>query len=156
MTERQFQDIGVLLAPILAQVPDPALPCFLAMLERGAAERYRLWAEQVPEHAAGLRACAAREEEIADGADRLVAVDSAVREKLEGLREGARSVYFGLFEGQPVLEQMRIQANAERQGAAAWRSMASGNPDARVGGELERFARLEETSADYLDSLLGR
>ena len=72
MTQRPTPDVGGLLAGFMAQVPEAARPRFLALLERGAAVRYRYWAEQLPAHAEGLRACAAREEEIAARAERVV------------------------------------------------------------------------------------
>ena len=65
-------NFGELLAPQLAAVPGAALPGFLARLERGAAQRYREWAEHYDEDArAVLLACAGREDEIADRVDRL-------------------------------------------------------------------------------------
>jgi len=155
MTERVASNIGALLAGFMAQVPEPARPRFLALLERGAAERYRYWAEQLPAHAAGLRACADREEEIADRVERVIALDEAVREKLDAPLQGARAAYFGVFEGLPLPEQLRIQAGAERLGAAAWRGFATAVPDQRMREEFERCARLEETSADHLDALVA-
>lgn len=155
MTERVAPNIGALLAGFMAQVPEPARPRFLALLEREAALRYRYWAEQLPAHAPVLRACAAREEEIADRVDRIIALDEAVREKLDAPLQGAREAYSGVFVGMALLEQLRTQAGAERLGAAAWRGMASASPDARVREELENCARLEETSADRLDGLVA-
>ena len=155
MSERAIPNFGALLGVFIAQVPEPARPRFLALLERGAAERYRYWAERLPEHQAGLVACSAREDEIADRVERVFAIDDAVREKMNTPLAGARETYYSVFEGLPLLEQLRIQANAERQGAAAWRGIASGVADAHVREELERCARLEETSADYLDRLVS-
>ena len=156
MSKRVIPNYGVLLGPFITQVPEQARPRFLALLERGAAERYRYWAERLPEHAAGLVACSAREDEIADRVERVFAVDAAVREKMNAPLQGAREKYYGVFEGLPLLEQLDIQANAERQGAAAWRGIAAGVTDVHVREELERCARLEETSADYLDARVSR
>jgi len=156
MTQRPLPNIGALLASFIGQVPEIARPRFLALLERGAAERYRYWAERSPENAAGLLACAAREVEIADRAERVFAIDEAVREKLDAPIQGARAVYNRLFEGVPLLEQFRIQANAERQGAVAWRGFAAAVTEPAVRDEFERCARLEEVSADYLDGLVSR
>ena len=63
----------------------------------------------------------------------------------------ARDAYYGAFDGLSLTGQLRIQANAERQGAAAWRSLAAGQEDARVCEALEAWAGLEETSADHVD-----
>ena len=48
MTAVTIPDFGELLSPQISQVPENAVPNFLALLERGAAERYRRWAEQLP------------------------------------------------------------------------------------------------------------
>lgn len=155
MTERALPDVGGLLAGFMAQVPEAARPRFLALLERGAAARYRIWAEQLPAHAAGLLACAAREEEIADRAEGVVPIDAGTREKLDSLFQGARDAYYGLFDGVPVLEQLRIQAGAERLGAGAWRGMALAMTDVHSREVLDGCAQLEEVSATYLDTLVA-
>jgi hypothetical protein len=143
-----------LLAGFMAQVPEASRPRFLALLERGAAERYRYWAKQLPAHAEGLRACAAREEEIATRAERVVPLDAGAREKLElAARRATRTT--GLSGACWRSRQLRIQAGAERLGAGAWRGMASASPDARVRAELEHCARLEEESAAHLDTLVA-
>ena len=49
---------------------------------------------------------------------------------------------------------MTIQANAERQGAAAWRAMIASEPNKDIQTALENVAQIEEASADYLDKLL--
>ena len=155
MSERVSPNIGTVLAGFMSQVPEPARPRFLALLEREAAGRYRTWAEQLPAHASGLRACAAREEEIADRVERIIALDEAMREKLDAPLEAAREAYSGLFVGMPVLEQLRVQSGAERLGAGAWRSMASAIVDARAREVLDGCAQLEEISASYLDTLVA-
>ena len=43
-----------LLGPFIERIPEANRPAFLAALERGAAQRYRDWAEAAPEHAEGL------------------------------------------------------------------------------------------------------
>jgi hypothetical protein len=155
MTKSANPDVGALLAGFMAQVPEASRPRFLALLERGAAERYRYWAEQLPAHAAGLRACAAREEEIATRADAVVPIEAGAREKLEALIPSAREAYYAIFDGVPILDQLRIQAGAERLGAGAWRGMASAMKDAHARKELDACAQLEEVSASYLDTLVA-
>ena len=155
MTERPLPDVGALLAGFMAQVPAANRPRFLALLERGAAERYRQWAEELPAHAVGLRACAAREVEIAERAERVVPIDAGARATLDALIKGAREAYFGLFAGVPIREQLRIQAGAERLGAGAWRGMAAAMPDAHAREVLESCAELEEVSASFLDTVVA-
>ena len=148
-------DFGILLAPHIGSVPEEAVPAFLARLERTAADRYRMWAEAVPEHAEGLLACAAREDAIADqvdgiypatAADHITAMDKAI--------VPAKDTYYAVFSSLTPVEQMAIQANAERQGAAAWRAMIKQESDKEIQDALEHCARTEEASADYLDALL--
>ena len=64
-------NFGELLAQYISAVPETAVPAFLARLERTAADRYRMWAKAVPEHAEGLLTCAAREDDIADRAEQI-------------------------------------------------------------------------------------
>lgn len=149
-------DFAQLLAPHISSVPTDAFPAFLARLERTAADRYRMWAEAVPEHAQGLLSCAAREDDIADrvehiypatAPDQVAAIENAIGP--------ARDTYYEVFSALTPVEQMTIQANAERQGAAAWRAMIDQEPDEGIKAVLEECALIEETSADYLDALLA-
>ena len=66
MKTLDIPNFGELLAEHLGAVPAEAYPYLLSQLERTAAERYRQWADQVPEHREGLMRCAASEDEIAD------------------------------------------------------------------------------------------
>jgi hypothetical protein len=147
-----------LLAPYLGQIPQPLIPRFLSELERRAAQRYRDWAEAAgdPDEAAGLIACSRREDEIAERAGRLFPAEGEDPSKIDGALSGAAETYLGVFRDLPVREQYRIQANAERQGAAAWRGLATQVSDAAQRAELEAIARLEEESASWLEALLAR
>jgi hypothetical protein len=112
---------GALLAPVLAQVPGAARPRFLAMLERIAADRYRAWAAAAdPRHRDVLLACAAGEDEIADRIDAAFRCDDATLDELRALLPQAEEIYLAAFEGRTVMDQIRIQAGAELQGALAW------------------------------------
>lgn len=150
-------NFGELLAPYIGAVPEDAVPSFLARLERTAADRYRGWAEALPEYADELLACATREDDIADRVERLypaerpdqiAAMDTAIGP--------ARDTYYAVFSKLDAVEQMTIQANAERQGAAAWRAMIDPEPNPEKKAALEQCARIEEQSADYLDALLTK
>ncbi len=146
---------GELLRPYIARVAPETMPRFLALLERGAADRYRGWAEQLPEHRTGLMQCAASEDEIADRIDGAFALDDSLREQLIAPLREALQTYHNVLAPLPIWDQIRIQANAERQGAAAWRGIASRHPDPAVIDVLETCSRLEESSADFLDDLIA-
>lgn len=148
-------DFAQVLGPFVAAIPEAGRPGFLAQLERAAAGRYRHWAAEFEPLAAGLLECAAREEEIAKRAERLFPPDSGSREAIESQTPGAASAFAAVFAGLSVREQMRLQAGAERQGAAAWRAMASQQDDPAARSELEAFANLEEASAIHLDKVLA-
>jgi hypothetical protein len=157
MTVVTMPDFAALLADHIGTVPEEAVPAFLARLERTAADRYRMWAEAVPEHAQGLLSCADREDDIADrveqiypatAPDQIAAMDSAIGP--------ARDTYYKVFSNLTPVEQMTIQANAERQGAAAWRAMIDHESNEEIRAALEQVAQIEEVSAEYLDALLCR
>jgi hypothetical protein len=150
----EIPNFGELLAPILSQIPTETVPAALAQLERTAAERYREWASDVSEESEGLLDCAAREDEIADRVDAIFPIEDESRELIDSLMPSARKTYIDVFSGLTSIEQMTIQANAERQGAAAWRGMISVSPHLKV--ELEALSAIEEISADFLDALLKR
>jgi hypothetical protein len=156
MTGVTAPDFASLLAPHIERVPEAALPAFLARLERSAADRYRMWAEACPEHAEGLLECAAREDDIADRVDRVYPAHAPEQvAAMDSAFAPAKETYYAVFAGLSPIEQMTIQANAERQGAAAWRGMIDVESDESVRAELEECARIEEASADFLDALLA-
>jgi len=146
-------NLAVLLAPVLTRVPPEAQPRFLALLERGAAERYREWAKQAPAQAAGLFTCAAREEEIAERVEELFPAGDETITALAQLLPQAREIYYGTFAGLSLREQWRVQASAERQGAAAWRTFTALVADANIRHALEACAKLEEENATYLEGV---
>ena len=147
-----------LLAPLLADLAPDVLPAFLARLERTAAARYRQWSRDVPAWTSDLLACADAEDEIAN---RILAAFPISAEWATALDErvpAAREIYFSAFDGLAVLDQLRLQAAAERQGAQAWGSIASrasGLSD-DVHAVLAKCSALEERSADLVDALLDR
>jgi hypothetical protein len=156
MSDLVIPNFGVLLGPAIGEVPARSRPAFLAQLERGAADRYRLWASRIADAAEGLLACAEREDAIARQVEALLPATEADHAAMEKAIPVARDAYYGAFDGLSLTNQLRIQANAERQGAAAWRSLAAGQEDARVCEALEACAVLEETSADHLDGLIAQ
>ena len=156
MTDLAIPRFGELLGPFIARVAPETMPRFLALLERSAADRYRQWAERLPDHRDGLLRCAAREDEIADRIESAFALDDSLRPQLEAPLDEAIAVYYDVFAPLSIRDQLRVQANAERQGAQAWRNIASRHPDPAVIDELNECSRLEEESADSLDDLLSR
>ncbi len=151
--ELEIPNFGKLLAPHLGAVPMEAYPYLLSELERTAAERYRGWAQAVPEHARGILACAEREDEIADIAAALVPVSDEHRTLVAGIMPAAKKTYYSAFEGLTAIEQMTIQANAERQGAGAWQGLKAAYP--KHVDTLDKLSAIELRSADYLDELLA-
>lgn len=152
----ELPDIAALLAPHLARVPRASVPAFLCQLERTAAGRYREWATQCdPVHRERLLACAAREDEIADRVLALLPPEPGDADAIEAALPGARELYRSVLATLPLAEQWRIQAHAERQGAAAWRGIAARETDASLATALEEVAKLEERSADELTALLA-
>ncbi|MEH6592372.1 MAG: hypothetical protein V7746_19055 [Halioglobus sp.] len=155
MSVVNIPDFGALLAEHIGSIPEPAVPAFLARLERTAADRYRMWAEALPEHAEGLLLCAAREDEIADRAEQIYpTTDPQHITAMDNAIGPAKDTYYKVFAELTPIEQMTIQANAERQGAAAWRAMIGPEPRKDTQTALEQVAKIEEASADYLDDLL--
>jgi microcystin-dependent protein len=151
----EIPNFGTLLSPYIGQVPAHARARFLALLERGAAQRYRMWAAELPAHADVLGACAASEDEIADRVEAAFTLDESLRATLTAALSDARQAYYDVFAGLDVWDQLRIQAGAERQGAHAWRNIAASHHDDAVIAELHACSALEEASAERLDRLIA-
>lgn len=145
-------NFGELLAEHLDSMPTEAYPYMLSQLERTAAARYRGWAEAVPEHREGLLECAAREDEIADRVEAMFPPSEAHRGLVLSAIPAARDTYYEAFSEYSPIEQMTIQANAERQGAGAWQNLKEAYP--ALGPQLDELSAIELQSADYLDQLL--
>jgi hypothetical protein len=155
MSALQIPSFGQLLSPFISRVPPPAMPRFLALLERGAADRYRYWADVLPDHADVLLICAVSEDEIAARVEAIFPLDDSMRDALHEPLPEARDTYYSVFASLDVWDQLRVQANAERQGAQAWRNIAGAQTDAHVIAELAACSALEEASADRLDLLIA-
>lgn len=152
MSKLKIPLFGELLAPFLTPIPAEAKPGALALLERGAAERYRGWADAVPEYRMGLLACAAREDQIANKIDALLPIPLEQRETVDALIVLAKQAYFAVFENLSVIDQMTIQASAERQGSRAWPGFIPDYPD--IAKDLQSLSEIELVSAEYLDQIL--
>lgn len=143
---------GELLAEHLGGVPAEAYPYLLSQLERTAADRYRLWAEDVPSHRDGLLQCAASEDDIADRVEAMFPPSDEHRALVSEIIPKAKATYYAAFEPYTPIEQMTIQANAERQGANAWQTLKAAYPE--KADELDQLSQIELSSADYLDGAL--
>jgi hypothetical protein len=156
MTRRpEVPSFGALLAPVIAPLPPEATPALLSGLERAAAGRYRTWAEALPAHAETLRACAAREDEIAERVRGLFPIDRATQEAVDKALPEAVALYHRTFDPHPVEDQLYLQSEAELQGAQAWQGIAAGAADASVRETLARCAALEEESSRAVKKLLA-
>ena len=153
MSKLDIPNFGEVLGAHLSGVPQQAYPYLLSQLERTAAARYRSWADEVPEHRDGLLACAAREDEIADRVEALFPPTAEHRAQVDAMLPAAKDAYYAVFEGYTPMEQMTIQADAEKQGAGAWQNLKQAYPDKSE--DLDRLSAIELESAAYLDGLLG-
>lgn len=153
MSSVKIPQFGEVLAEHLSGVPAEAYPYLLSQLERTAAARYRGWADAVPEHREGLLACAAREDEIADRVEALFPPSDEHRALVDARLPAARDAYYAVFDGYSPIEQMTIQADAEKQGAGAWQNLKQAHPD--KADEMDRLSAIELQSAAYLDRVLA-
>lgn len=155
MSELEIPNFPMLLMEPLVSVPEPSRVGFIARLERSAAMRYREWAEESASLREGLIACADREDEIADRAEKLRPVWPEHEEIVERALAEARRLYAGAFEGHSLEDRILLQAHAERQGSLAWIGFASQTEDEAERQALLALADLEVASADYIDRALG-
>ena len=76
------------------------------------AARDRGWAEALPEHAPGILACAAREDDIADRVEGMFPPSAEHRALVDEIVPAGKRAYYAVFEGLTPVEQMTIQENA--------------------------------------------
>jgi len=147
-------DLAGIVGQILQRVAPERQPLLIAIAERLAAERYRGWADQMPDvrRKAELCACAAREEQIAGRVEALYQNAAAIQRDILAANPDFEQINRSLFAGRPLEQQFTLQAQGERLGAATWRAFAQREPAA-----CETFlacAEMEEQSADVLESIL--
>ena len=100
--------------------------------------------------------CAKREDEIARRIEAILPAANEVDQKIISKTiTPAKNCYYQAFSSFTVWEQLYIQANAERQGAAAWRMIASQFTEPAIIKALAACSEIEENSADYVDALLA-
>ena len=153
----EVRSLSVVLDPFLSATEEKDLPLLLAILERTAAEQYRAWSEQTPDSVekAGLRACAATEDEIAEFIETIEPDSERRIADLNARFPTVGAAYAGAFEGLSRTDQLRVQAEGELGGADLLRQFAA----ATQGAVSARFAALavsEESNATYLRVLSGQ
>jgi len=154
---RRLPRVAEVLAPILARVRREQQPLLIAIAERMAAERYRGWAgeaELLP-HRNELLACAVREEEIARRIEALFPNAANVQRELLAGNPEVEGINRDLFAGRPPSEQLTLQAEGERLGAATWRAFAA-EASGPARETFQACALLEEESAAVLETILAR
>ena len=151
-------DLGGQVRPLIQTLPVGVQPRIMATLERAAADRYRSWAEACPEpvQAEGLRACAAREEEVAARIEMAFPSLPDEQRHIGDVLPQIAEAYRSALAQRPVIAQYAIQAAAERRGAAFWRTLAASTTDASVREILSACAQLEERSAEFLEGIVNR
>lgn len=145
------------LTEVLGQLMQRAKPgqqqLLMAMAERLAAARYRAWADnESGERRVALLACAAREEEVARRIEGLHPNAGTVQALIRDQNPDLGDLAQGFFARFPVEEQYRLQAQAERLGAATWRSLAKRAEGDALRDVFLTCAALEEESAMVLES----
>ena len=155
-TTRQLPDIAEILGTLLQRAPEAEQPLLLALAERVAADMYRDWANQVghEKRKALLLACAAREEQIANGAEALYPTAASIQRDLVARIPDLKGIR-SLFDPLPLDDQFRLLANGERAGGSAWRAYAEKAADAKMRQVFSTFAPLEEANAACLESILA-
>lgn len=153
MSATTLPDVVARLRPIVETLPDEARPFLMAQLERGAAARYRSWADEAPRKplAIGLRLCAQREESIAEIIEQIFPITGAHAAGLEAAGQQLKEAG-DPFAGFSLAQCLKMQSVGERGGAAAWREIAASSNSAEEREALEICARFEEENANFLEA----
>jgi hypothetical protein len=152
-TTSELPDVAAILAQLLQRVVPEHAPLLIAIAERLAAERYRAWAADATgaAQAAGFRACADREEEIARRIESLFPDAAAIQTDLRAKNPDLADINSSLFAGRPLAQQLAIQAQGERLGAATWRALARQAQSEHAREIFNACAGLEEANAELLE-----
>jgi hypothetical protein len=142
--------------PLLSLVSPEEIPMVVAILERIAGSKYRIWAEQSdnPFERAGLLACAQREDEIAEFIESLQddpqSSVASLRERIPDFEERYDAVMAGLSR----IEQLRVQAEGEMGGSGYMGQFAAATEGA-IAARFESLALCEEANSKFLSCLIG-
>jgi hypothetical protein len=156
-TKTTLPNLADILGPILRRVSAEQRPLLIAAAERMAANRYRRWAELVDESLkSGMLACAEREDEVARRVETMFPNADALQMELLSQAPELTEASGSLFASLALHDQFALQAQGERAGAATWKAYAAKASDSKVQGQFLQCARLEEDSAEFLESILTR
>jgi hypothetical protein len=150
----EVPEFGRLLREHIQSVPAEAQPAFLAGLERSAAERYRQWADALPEWQREMLDCARREDEIATIVSDLFPVSDEHQRVIDEALPGAVDVYYEVFEPFSAHDQLYLQSEAEIQGSMAWVRLAENIDNEQLSTALARCTELELESSRAVKALL--
>lgn len=143
------------LVPILESAPEEELPLLLAWLERMAAEKYRVWAQQSADDVErkGLMDCAFREDAIAEFIE---FIEPQAESRTQSLKEqfpDMEALYDSVLAGHDRPEQLRRQAEGELGGASFLRQFAGAHSGA-IAAQFEALAFYEEANSSFLSNLI--
>jgi rubrerythrin len=141
--------------PLFAHRPRGEQLFLAALLENGAAQRYREWAASVADAsiAEGLRCCAEREDTVARTIRNSLASELRQPADFGDLIAAVQREVVALFGGLDMQQQFEAQARAERGGQQLWLELATAESDAKLAAVFEECARLEAASAEFLEQL---
>jgi len=144
-----------LIGPVLAELEREERPAALALAERVAAERYRMWAKEISDPTArtALADCAMREDDIAARVEAAVPGALAIQQSIARAHPDVAAQYLDMFTDMTLEEQFAFQASIQRAAADTWRFLTDSAP-AHVRGILLECSYLEEKSAAVLDTLI--
>jgi hypothetical protein len=140
--------------PLIANRPRGEQLFVAALLENGAAQRYREWASGTsdPGFADGLLACADREDTVARSVRDGFGPELRQPDDLRDLLGAIQKEVVALFGGLSMEEQFDVQASAERGGEQLWRELAEAEDDPARKAVLVECAHLEAASAEFLET----
>ncbi|MGA9276216.1 hypothetical protein [Ilumatobacter sp.] len=150
----EVPQFGALLRDHIQSVPTESQPAFLAGLERSAAERYRGWAEQFPDHAEQLLDCAASEDRIAEIVSGLFPVTTEAQAEIDAALPAAVALYYDVFAPYSPRDQLYLQSEAEIQGSQAWVRLSEAITDEATLAALRECTDLELQSSVVAKAVL--
>ncbi len=142
--------------PLLPLVTAEEIPMVIAILERIAGDKYRMWAEQADNDIErdGLLACAQREDEIAIFIESLQTDPQSMIASLRERIPDFETRYDAVMDGLSRTEQLRVQSEGEMGGAGYMGQFAAASEGA-VAARFESLALLEEANSKYLARLIS-
>ena len=151
----QPESLLEVLVPVIEGAPAEDLPLLLAWLERIAAEKYRVWAQQTTDdvECKGLIDCAFREDDIAEFIEFVEPQAEARTRSLKEQFPDMDALYDSVMAGHDRAEQLRREAEGGLGGAGFLRQFASAHSGA-IAGQFEALAHYEEANSSFLNNLI--